>query len=106
MPAYVISMMTIDDPEVYSKYTAKTPAIVKKHGGKFLTRGEEVVSYEDTTYDGRMVILEFPSKAHVDAWLADPDYVEAVEFRHAASTMHHLMLQEGSDNTGDPDPKL
>lgn len=106
MPAYVVSMMTITDPETYKKYTSRTPPIVKKYGGKFLTRGEEITCVEGQNYGGRMVILEFPSKADVEAWFADPDYQEAMTFRHAASTMNYLLLQEGGANTNDPDPKL
>ena len=106
MPAYVVSMMHINDAENYKNYTDRTPAIVKRHGGKFLTRGETFDCVEGKEYDGRLVILEFPSKAHVQAWYADPDYKEAMVFRHAASTMNYLLLQEGSSNTEDPDPKL
>jgi len=106
MPAYVISMMSIHDPEVYSQYTALTPPLVKKYGGKFLTRGEEVSCMEGTSYEGRMVLLEFPDKASIEAWFADPEYQEAMKFRHASSTMNLLMVQEGGANTEDPDPKL
>jgi uncharacterized protein (DUF1330 family) len=42
MPAYVIVMMSIYDPKTYKKYTDLTPPIVKRHSGKFLTRGEKV----------------------------------------------------------------
>jgi len=106
MPAYIVSMMNVNDPETYKQYTDRTPAIVKKHGGKFLTRGEAFTCVEGQDYDGRLVLLEFPSKAHVEAWFNDPDYQEAMKFRHAASTMNYLLLQEGSSNTEDPDPKL
>ncbi len=106
MPAYVVSMMHITDPETYRKYTDRTPEIVKRHGGKFLTRGQPFDCVEGQPYDGRLVILEFPSKAHVEAWYKDPDYEEAMTFRHAASTMNYLLLQEGSGNTENPDPKL
>lgn len=106
MPAYVIAMMTVNDAEAYAKYTDRTPPIVKKHGGKFLTRGEAFSCPEGQAYDGRLVILEFPSKAHVDNWFNDPDYQEAMEFRHAASTMNYLLVQEGGGNTEDPNPKL
>ena len=34
MPAYVLSMMTIHDPETYRKYTDRTPPVVKKCGIK------------------------------------------------------------------------
>ena len=62
MTAYVISMMSIHDPKTYRKYTDRTPPIVKRHGGKFLTRGGDVTTLEGESYQDRMVILEFPSK--------------------------------------------
>lgn len=106
MPAYVVSMMSIHDAETYRQYTDRTPPIVKKYGGKFLTRGEPITCVEGQDYDGRLVILEFASKADVEAWFKDPDYQEAMTFRHAASTMNYLLLQEGGGNTENPDPKL
>jgi hypothetical protein len=53
-----------------------------------------------------MVILEFPSKARVDARIADTDYQEAMTFRLASSTMRMLLVQEGGENTENPDPHL
>ena len=79
---------------------------MKIYGGKFLTRGEEFTCVEGNEYDGRLVILEFPSKADVEAWFNDPAYQEAMQFRHQSSTMNYLLLQEGGQNTEDPDPKL
>ena len=106
MPAYIVSMMSIEDAETYRKYTDRTPPIVAKYGGKFLTRGEEVTTVEGTPYEGRMVLLEFPDKANIDAWFNDPEYQEAMKFRHASSKMHMLMIQEGGENTLNPSPKL
>jgi len=106
MPVYVTVMMTIHDPETYKKYTDRTPAIVKRHGGTFLTRGEQVTTLEGTPYEGRMVLLEFPDQSGVDAWFNDPEYQEAVQYRHASSTMHMLLVQEGSGGGEAPDPKL
>ena len=106
MLAYVVSMMSVHDPETYREYTDHTPPIVKKHGGRFLTRGEAFTCVEGHDYDGRLVILEFPNRQAVEAWFADPDYQEAMTFRHAASTMNYLLLQAGGTNTEDPDPRL
>lgn len=106
MPAYVVSMMSIHDAQTYKQYTDRTPPIVKKYGGKFLTRGEPFTCVEGKDYDGRLVILEFPTKDDVEAWFNDSDYQEAMTFRHAASTMNYLLLQEGGQNTENPDPKL
>lgn len=106
MPAYVISMMSIHDPNTYKEYTDRTPPIVEKYGGKFLTRGEKYSCIEGKEYDGRLVILEFPSKENVEAWFKDPEYIEAMKFRHASSTMNYLLLQEGGINTKDPNPNI
>ena len=106
MAVYVYVMMQIHDPEVYRKYTDRTPAIEQKFGGKFRTRGEEVSTLEGTPYESRLVLLEFPDRASVDGWYNDPEYQEAVKFRKASSTMHMLLVQEGGSNTSSPDPKL
>ncbi len=106
MPAYFICTMTVHDPETYRKYTALTPATVARYGGKFLTRGDEVTTVEGgPVFDERMVILEFPDRATALAWYNDADYQTACAFRRAAST-GRMILQEGRDNTRDPDPQV
>lgn len=105
MPAYVVATMSIHDPETYRRYTALTPALVERHGGRFLTRGDDVQTAEGEPFVERMVILEFASAAAVQAWLADPDYVAAAKFRHAASTSR-ILIQVGGDNTSSPNPKV
>ena len=105
MPAYVIATMSIHDPETYRMYTDRTPPTVKRYGGRYLTRGEEVTTAEGTQFTERMVILEFPSKEHALTWLADPEYVAAAKFRLAAST-GRIIIQDGGMNTENPDPKI
>jgi uncharacterized protein (DUF1330 family) len=105
MPAYMVCTMRISDPETYRKYTALTPAIVRRHRGRFLTRGDEVVTVEGETFTDRMVILEFPDAASAKAWYDDADYQPASQFRRAAS-VGRMMLQAGRDNTSDPDPAV
>ena len=98
MPAYVVAMIDVHDLETYRKYTDRTPATLKKHGGRFLTRGGAVTALEGEGFDGRMVILEFPDRASAEAWYTDPEYVDARRFRHAASTTRLFALQEGAPN--------
>lgn len=105
MPAYVISMMSIHDPKTYKKYTDRTPPIVKRHGGKFLARGGDVTTLEGESYQDRLVILEFPSKQSVLDWMADPEYQDAMTFRHASSEARILLI-EGDTDSFDPDPRL
>ncbi len=105
MPAYMVCTMKIHDPETYRKYTALTPPTVARYGGKFLTRGELVTTPEGEEFTERMVILEFPDRAAAEAWYNDKDYQEASKFRRASSK-GRMILQEGSGNTANPDPKV
>ena len=102
MSTYLISTMSIHDPETYRKYLALTPPTVSRHGGRFLTRGDEVITLEGEAFKDRMVIMEFPDRAHVDSWMSDPEYVEAAKFRYASST-GRVIIQDGRDNTANPD---
>lgn len=105
MPAYFICTMSIHDPDTYRKYTALTPATLARHGGNFLTRGDEVITAEGPTFTDRMVIIQFPDKAAALAWYNDADYQSASAFRSASST-GRMILQEGRDNSTNPDPKI
>jgi uncharacterized protein (DUF1330 family) len=103
MPAYFICTMTVHDAETYRKYTDLTPATLARHGGRFLTRGDPVLTVEGAPFNERMVILEFPDRAAAEAWHRDADYQAASVFRRAAST-GRMLLQEGRDDTAAPDP--
>ena len=106
MPAYFVCTMTVHDPQTYRQYTALTPAIVARHGGRFLTRGDTVETVEGgPTFAERMVIIEFPDRDAALAWYNDADYQSASEFRRLSSK-GRMILQAGRDNTGDPDPKV
>jgi uncharacterized protein (DUF1330 family) len=61
-------MISIHDPETYKKFTDHPPPVVKKSGGKFLTRGELVICLEGEDYSGRLIILGFTNKEKAEAW--------------------------------------
>ena len=106
MPAYILSTMTIHDPLTYKRYTDVTPPIVKRHGGKFLTRGDPVTTAEGEEFTERLVLIEFPTRAHAEAFYNDPDYQAASKHRRAGATNCRLIIQEARANTEDPDPML
>jgi uncharacterized protein (DUF1330 family) len=97
--------MSISDVDTYKKYTDRTPPIVERHGGKFLARGGDVLTIEGEPYKDRMVVLEFPSKQSILAWMADPEYQAAMAFRHASSNARIFAI-DGCVNTVVPDPHL
>lgn len=97
--------MAIHDPETYRKYTALTPVTLARYGGRFLTRGDAVRTVEGPEFKERLVLIEFPDQNAAMSWYNDADYQSAAQFRRLAST-GRMILQEGRDNTKDPDPKV
>jgi uncharacterized protein (DUF1330 family) len=105
MSAYVVSMIRVDDPETYSKYTALTPPTVKAHGGIFLARGGTVDTVEGEPFKQRLAILEFPSKEAIKTWFASPEYQKAKKYRDASSEARILVI-EGTGGEDAPEPKV
>lgn len=93
MIAYIVATVSINDPETYKKYTARTPALVAKHGGKFIARGGDVDTLEGEVFNDRMVIIEFPSKQALQNWYNDPEYQEALLIRQSASLGRVLAVE-------------
>lgn len=105
MPAYLVATVAVHDPETYLKYTAQTPALIARHGGKFLTRGTPVITLEGMPFKDRMVIIEFPTQAHAEALFKDPEYDAAAFFRRQAS-VGQFVVQKGVAPAGVPDPRV
>ena len=105
MPAYLVATVAVHDQQTYLKYTVRTPALIARHGGKFLTRGNPVLTLEGIPFKDRMVILEFPTQAHCEAFFKDPEYEEAAVFRREAAVAQ-IVVQEGVTNTANPDARV
>ena len=92
MAAYLLAQVEVHDMAQYRKYTARTPAIIEKYGGRFLARGGEVVTLEGDAPAGRIVLIEFPSLQTVQDFYASEEYQEVKQLRLPASTAGFLAL--------------
>ncbi len=106
MSVYLVCTVRVDDPETYKKYTAKTPAIIAKHGGRFLVRGGPVETVEGKPFNDRLVILEFPSADAVKTFYASPEYREVMEFRTASSEATFLLAEGVPEGVAAPDDRV
>jgi uncharacterized protein (DUF1330 family) len=86
--AYLIAQVRVRDPKIYSQYAARTPAIIAKHGGRFLVRGGVTETLEGDTTEGRLVVVEFPSLDAARTFYHFPEYQEARLIRIPVSDAH------------------
>lgn len=96
MTAYMFATIDVHDPEKYETYKATAPALIEKHGGRYIVRGGDRRVVEGTWPEGRIVVLEFPDWDSANAFVDDPAYAPVAAIRHATTTSH-IWIVEGAD---------
>ena len=100
MPAYIIGEIEITDPEAYKRYTAQTPGVIARHGGRFIVRGGNGEAVEGAA-PKRVVVIEFPDRATAKRFYQSPEYQEILKIRLSAS-QGRLFLVDGVDSPNPP----
>jgi len=95
MAAYVIADIAVKDAETYAGYTAQTPDMVAKYGGKFIVRGGTLETLEGDWQPSRLVVLEFPSFEQAKTFYDSDDYAPLKAIRIGASDSK-LILVDGA----------
>jgi uncharacterized protein (DUF1330 family) len=85
MAAYLLALVDVKDPEAYSKYTARTPDVIARYGGRFIVRNGEKSTPEGPEETRRMVIVEFDSLDAAHTFYYSDEYQEVLKLRQAAS---------------------
>lgn len=93
VPVYMIANLEVQDPDRYKQYEAGFFPILKRHGGRFHTFDDAIVTFEgEAPPKGRIVIFEFPSEAAARSWYDDPEYQALSEHRRAGTKLAHLTM--------------
>ena len=93
MPVYMISRMTIHNRAEYDKYAAQFMDVFDKFDGKMLSVDEEPQVVGGEWNATRSVLIEFPSKPQLFAWLTSPEYEAIGKHRDAGSTAEAIIVQ-------------
>lgn len=96
MTAYLVLDLTVNDLREFLPYVEAIPAFIARHGGRYASKGARPVVLEGDWSPQRLVILEFPSRDHARAFLADPD-AQALFARRHRSTTSRLVMVDGED---------
>lgn len=88
MPAYLIAEHTITDAAKFEEYRVKVGPLIAKHGGRYITKsGSQVVLEKDNAVwqPERVVIIEFPDMAALQAWYQSPEYAPLIAIRRQSA---------------------
>ena len=93
MSAYVISDITVNNPERYEDYKKLAPAAIQNYGGKYLARGRRAEKLEGSWKPDRIVILEFENFETAKKWIDSPEYREARALRHQNASTNMIVVE-------------
>lgn len=93
MPAYVVAAHSITDPARFEEYKSKIGPMVGKYGGRYLTRGNNLRMLEGGGWTPeRVVIIEFPDMASLNAWYTSPEYQPLIALRKSCTSDQDMTL--------------
>ena len=92
---YWIGRVDVHDEEGYKPYAVANPAIFKKYGARFITRGGRFENPEGGSLP-RNVVIEFPDYATALACYNSPEYQTNLKIRQANATTDIIII-EGYD---------
>ncbi len=92
MPAYVIYLGEVLDPDRYEEYKPLSAASILDAGGRFLVRGAAATPLEGDAPPPRTVVIEFPDRQSALDWYHGEGYTAAREVREGAAHAHMYVV--------------
>jgi uncharacterized protein (DUF1330 family) len=92
MTKYLVLDLTVNDLADFLPYVRAIPTFIAKHGGRYASRGADPVRLEGDWTPQLLVILEFPSRENVAAFLSDPEAQDLFARRHRSTTSKLVMV--------------
>ena len=91
----MIADITVTDDGWVPEYAGNVHKLFEKHGGKYLSRSGNIETLEGEANGSTLIaILEFPSRAALDAFAADPEYAPNVKARQAGSLSNFRVIHD------------
>lgn len=93
MAAYIVTIITVKEPERFEEYRRLAGPAVAQYGGKFLVRGGARTILEGEFDGNRLVVLEFPSSEIARTFYDSPEYQAAREKRIGAADFDMVIVE-------------
>ena len=94
MTVYAIAQISIHDRATYNRYAARFMPVLSQFGGTLLAADERPEVIEGEWRREKVVLISFPDRERLDAWVNSPQYKEISRDRQA-STHGEVILVHG-----------
>ena len=93
MPAYLIAEQIVTDAAKFEEYRTKVGPMMAKYGARYLTKGGSHKMPEGGHWSPeRVVIIEFPDMASLNAWCTSAEYQPLIALRKASTSDKDMLF--------------
>lgn len=85
------------DRKAYDEYIREVKPIVMRYHGKYLARTEKVVCLGDKRKPQRVILIEFPTMAHMNACFSCDEYKRIMEKRENCVDGRAIVVEGGEE---------
>jgi uncharacterized protein (DUF1330 family) len=93
MSAFFIARIRIHDEELYRKYLDECDRIFERYEGEYLAVDAAPRTLEGEPFDGRVVLISFPSEEALERWYYSDDYQRILQYRLAAADCEAVVIR-------------
>lgn len=93
MTVYVITQVTITNPEPYERYSSKFMDVFSQFDGEILSADFNPTVLMGDWKANRSVLMEFPSKKSALAWMTSDAYQEIAKDRDAGASLNSILVK-------------
>lgn len=85
------------DRKAYDEYIREVKPIVMRYHGKYLARTEKVVYLSEERKPQRVILIEFPTMAHMNACFSCDEYKQIMEKRENCVDGRAIVVEGGEE---------
>jgi len=91
--AYLVVEHVITDAAKFEQYRTSVAPMIARHGGRYLTKGAAQQFPEGGEWKPeRVVIIEFPDMAALNAWYTSAEYQPLIALRKQCTSERDVMI--------------
>jgi uncharacterized protein (DUF1330 family) len=83
----------IKNRELYASYVEKVPAVIEKHGGRYLVRGGKITPLSGDWKPERMIVIEFATIEQLQKCFQSKEYLELAPLREQSTASRSIIVE-------------
>ena len=94
MPVCLLAELDIHNAEKYRAYIEAAEPIVRRYGGEYVLRSDNVAVTSGGPSPDRVILIRFPSRQAMQECFACEEYVAIKHLREQSTTSRTLVIEE------------